>query len=188
MKVLILYYIMKICRPCCGVLSMTSQDHAISSGKTEKSSDVFGGDLKYLTNVESPGDKFASGYETTVDITFEKFKEVASNKWNDCDFSDIPENWIKDISRTEGGMVKEINIASHKAKGIEIREMFGLRSSDFYVDCDKDGGKFIFKVLGYGHGVGMSQCGAQYMAKQGADYKKILEWYYPNTAVVSLNK
>lgn len=162
--------------------------HAISSGKTEKSSDVFGGDLKYLTNVESPGDKFASGYETTVDITFEKFKEVASNKWNDCDFSDIPENWIKDISRTEGGMVKEINIASHKAKGIEIREMFGLRSSDFYVDCDKDGGKFIFKVLGYGHGVGMSQCGAQYMAKQGADYKKILEWYYPNTAVVSLNK
>lgn len=162
--------------------------HAISSGKTEKSSDVFGGELKYLTNVESPGDKLVSGYETLVDVQFEKFKEIVSAKWSDCNFSESSEYWIKDISRTEGGMVKEVNIASHKAKGTEIREMFGLRSSDFYVECDKENGKFIFKVYGYGHGVGMSQCGAQYMAQQGSDYKKILQWYYPGTEVVKMSK
>lgn len=162
--------------------------HAISSGKTEKSSDVFGGDLKYLTNVESPGDKFASGYETTVEISEEKFKELISKKWNDCNFDYNPENWIRDILRTDAGMVKEVSVASHKAKGTEIREIFGLRSSDFNVDYDKESKKFIFRVFGYGHGVGMSQCGAQYMAQQGSDYKKILEWYYPNTSVVQLNR
>lgn len=162
--------------------------HAISSGKTEKSADVFGGDLKYLTNVESPGDKLASGYETKVEVFAEKFKEIVSKKWNDCDFESEAQNWIKDIVRTDGGMVKEINIASHKAKGTEIREMFGLRSSDFTVKYDDENKKFIFDVFGYGHGVGMSQCGAQYMAKKGADYKKILEWYYPNTTVAHLKR
>lgn len=162
--------------------------HAISSGKTEKSSDVFGGDLKYLTNVESPGDKFASGYETTVEIPEEKFKELISKKWNDCNFDDNPENWIRNILRTDAGMVKEVSVASHKAKGTEIREILGLRSSDFNVDYDKESKKFVFRVFGYGHGVGMSQCGAQYMAQQGSDYKKILEWYYPNTSVVQMNR
>ena len=68
--------------------------------------------------------------------------------------------------------------------GDDIRSAFGLRSSDFtiaYAD-----GIFTFTVLGYGHGVGMSQTGAQFMAQQGSDYQEILAWYYPNTTLAPL--
>lgn len=160
--------------------------HAISSGKTEKSSDVFGGDLKYLTNVESPGDKLVAGYETHVEVTSNDFKNILTGQWNDCNFESNPSSWVGSLIRTEGGMVREINIGSHMAKGTEIRKMFALRSSDFDLNYNSDNDKFIFKVRGYGHGVGMSQYGAEYMAKQGADYKKILGWYYPNTTVAKL--
>ncbi len=162
--------------------------HAISSGKTEKSADVFGGDLKYLTNVESPGDKLVSGYETHVEVASNDFKNILAQQWSDCVFEGCPSSWIGGSKRTEGGMVKEITVCSHSAKGTEIRKMFALRSSDFDINYNSDSDKFVFTVRGYGHGVGMSQYGAQYMAKQGADYKKILQWYYPNTAVVKLKQ
>ena len=70
-------------------------------------------------------------------------------------------------------------------EGTEIRKIFSLRSSNFDVEYDSQKENFIFKVKGYGHGVGMSQTGAQYMAKQGADYQKILSWYYPNTSITN---
>jgi stage II sporulation protein D len=160
--------------------------HAISSGKTERSSDVFGGDLDYLVNVESPGDKLVSGYETHVEVTSGDFKNVLSQEWKDCVFDGGYFSWIGDLTRSQGGMVKEINICSHVAKGTEIRKMFALRSSNFDLKYDSNSDKFVFTVRGYGHGVGMSQYGAEYMAKEGADYKKILNWYYPNTTVAKL--
>lgn len=161
--------------------------HAISSGKTEKSEDVFGGNVKYLTNVESPGDKAAAGYETVSKVDTEKFKEILSSKYDDLRFDTSPEKWIGAPERTEGGMVKEIDICGKVLKGTEVRSMFALRSSDFDLWFDKNENKFVFKVRGYGHGVGMSQYGAQYMALEGNDYKKILSWYYPGTSVVKTN-
>ncbi len=162
--------------------------HAISSGETEKSEDVFGGDLNYLTNVESPGDKLAKGYESKAEVPLEIFKEKILKEYKECKFGDNPSDWIKDLSRTQGGMVKGITIGSYKTTGNQVRNMFDLRSADFEIFYDSQERKFIFTVYGYGHGVGMSQNGAQYMAKQGSNYKQILSWYYPNTSVVSLNK
>lgn len=160
--------------------------HAMSSGRTEKSKDVFGGDLKYLTNVESPGDKLAPGYETVIEISLENFKNTISHECNECNFSKDPKDWISNPIRSSGGMVKEINICSNSFKGSDLRRIFGLRSSDFDLIYSPDNEKFIFTVHGYGHGVGMSQHGAQYMAKQSADYKQILSWYYPNTSIINL--
>lgn len=156
--------------------------HAISSGKTEKCEDVFGKDLKYLTNVESPGDKLAQGYESTFEIEIEKFKKKISD-FKNINFEDEPSKWVKSISRTGGGMVKEIKIGDEIFKGQQIRNIFGLRSSDFEINYIKDKKTFLFNVKGYGHGVGMSQIGAQYMASHGYNYKKILSWYYPNTSI-----
>ena len=85
-------------------------------------------------------------------------------------------------------MVKEITICSEPFKGQQIRKIFGLRSSDFTVDFNSENEKIVFTVKGYGHGVGMSQSGAQYMAKQGASYQKILSWYYPGTSISKLKK
>lgn len=161
--------------------------HAISSGVTEKSADVFGGNVKYLTNVESPGDKVAAGYETTAKIDAEKFKEILSSKVSGLRFDAPYEKWVGETKRSEGGMVKEIDICGNTFKGTEIRSMFALRSSDFDLCFDGAENKFIFKVRGYGHGVGMSQYGAQYMALEGNDYKEILSWYYPGTTIEKIN-
>ena len=154
--------------------------HAISSGETEKCEDVFGGDLKYLTNVESPGDKLAKDYETTLEINLDDFKKALKNQEKDLSFEGEPPE------RTKGGMVKEINICSKNFKGTQIRKIFSLRSADFDLNYNQEKNAFIFTVKGYGHGVGMSQTGAQYMAKNGSNYKQILSWYYPNTSIFKL--
>ena len=78
-------------------------------------------------------------------------------------------------------MVKNMKIGSIDTNGIEIRNLFSLRSPNF--DLKYEDNKFKFTVRGYGHGVGMSQYGAEYMAKQGASYKEILLWYYPGTTI-----
>ncbi len=160
--------------------------HAISGGQTEKSSDVFGGELKYLTSVPSPGDLYAPNYKTSAEFSKEEFKSKLLNKWKDITLGENPEKWISGTNRTESGMVKFITIGSKEVKGTEIRELFNLRSADF--DINYTDNKFIFTVRGYGHGVGMSQYGAEYMAKQGADYKQILSWYYPNTTICNINE
>lgn len=158
--------------------------HAISSGRTEKSEDAFGGSVKYLTNVESPGDRAVTGYETTAKVDTERFKEALSSKFKDLQFNIPPEKWIGAPKRSDGGMVKEIDICGRAFQGTEIRSIFALRSSDFDLWFDGAENKFVFKVRGYGHGVGMSQYGAQHMALEGNDYKKILSWYYPGTSIV----
>lgn len=160
--------------------------HAISSGVTEKSKDVFGGELDYLKNVESPGDKLASGYESEVKISCDDFKSKIKLNNPDAILDSDPSSWVGKYEKTDGGMIKKINIGTVEFKGTEIRKIFGLRSSDFNIVYDAEGKNFIFKVYGYGHGVGMSQCGAQYMAKQGADYRQILLWYYPDTTIERL--
>ncbi len=157
--------------------------HAMSSGQTEKSKDVFGGEFSYLTSVSSPGDKEAKDYETSAEFSVEELKQILESAWSDCKFDENPNFWIRDIERTESGMVKSIVVCSHKTNGRELRSLFSLRSADFDVEYQND--KFVFKVRGYGHGVGMSQYGAQFMAKQGADYKKILKWYYPGTVLTN---
>ncbi len=160
--------------------------HAISSGETESSKDVFGGELKYLTNVESPGDKLTPGYETKVEVSAENFKEKILNNYDNITFQDDPSQWIKNPIRTQSGMIKQIEICSANIAGTEIRKIFSLRSSNFDVNYNPEERNFIFTVRGYGHGVGMSQTGAQYMAKQGANYKQILSWYYPTTSISKL--
>ena len=158
--------------------------HAMSSGKTEKSEDVFGGDLKYLKSVESPGDKLVSGYESTVEVNVENFKNNLNSINKNCKFEAEPDSWVKNITRTDAGMVKIINICGIDFKGLDIRKAFCLRSADFDISYNNDTGKFIFNVRGYGHGVGMSQQGARYMAKNGSTYKQILNWYYPGTEII----
>lgn len=160
--------------------------HAMSSGKTERSADVFGGDLKYLQSVESPGDKLAPGYESVAELSVENFKTNLNSINKNSIFDGEPNSWIQNITRTDAGMVKNINICGNDFKGSDVRKVFCLRSSDFDVNYDNENGKFIFTVRGYGHGVGMSQQGAQYMAKNGSTYKQILSWYYPGTEIVKI--
>lgn len=150
--------------------------HAVSGGATENCADVFGQEVPYLQAVASPGDLAAPGYlsECTVDEKDFKNKILAENK--NADLSNSPDKWIGKSEKTNSGTVKNIKIGGEDFSGAKIRELFGLRSANF--DVEYKDGNFEFTVRGYGHGVGMSQYGAEYMAQQGSDYKEILSWYY----------
>ena len=153
--------------------------HAISNGQTENATDVWGGEYPYLISVNSVGDKLSPAYNSEVKVTTEKFKEIMSK--NGAEFSDEPEKWVEKITNTDTGMVKKIIIGGKEFKGTEIRTLFGLKSSTFTVKYDNE--NFVFTVSGYGHGVGMSQYGADYMAHQGFKYDEILKHYYVGTKI-----
>ncbi len=157
--------------------------HAISSGKTEASADVWGGAYDYLIPVDSLGDISADGYLSNVSVTTEQIKAAAEKKWPDCDLSSSPEKWFGNIQRTPSGSVESILLGGIEVSGADIRTAFELRSSNF--DVTFQNGQFCFTVRGYGHGVGMSQNGAAYLASSGFSYMDILQHYYPGTSLFS---
>lgn len=159
---------------------ITAAFHAISNGQTENASDVWGGDYPYLISVTSDGDKLSPDYSSEVPVSADEFKDAVEKQGAVLD--EDASKWIEEIKRTPTGMVKEITIGGKAFKGTDIRSYFSLKSSTFNYTF-KDGG-FIFAVSGYGHGVGMSQYGADFMARQGFSYKEILAHYYPGTKLV----
>lgn len=154
---------------------------AISSGATEACADVFGGDVSYLVPVASPYDTSAPGYLSKKKISVKEFKRVIKDEFPKAKLGDNVKDWVGKAERTASGMVKKIEIGGVEISGTEIRSAFGLRSADFDIDIKDD--TVTFTVRGYGHGVGMSQYGANCMAQQGADYKEILQHYYPDTSI-----
>lgn len=161
---------------------ITAAYFAISSGQTENGADIWGGTYPYLTAVASPWDKYADDYKTTCTVTADDFRKKVLELLPKCKFSSHASGWITGINRTDSGSVKTIAIGNQTLDGIQVRNLFRLRSSNFTVEY-KDN-KFTFTVVGYGHGVGMSQNGAVAMAEQGSAYDEILAWYYPGTELV----
>ncbi|QEY34709.1 stage II sporulation protein D [Caproiciproducens galactitolivorans] len=159
--------------------------YAISSGNTETSEDIWGGKRKYLVAVASPGDVFASGYQTTATFSTAQFKAAVLKTAPKANLSGDPSTWVGNIQRTASGTIKNIQIGGVNIKGSDIRSAFALRSPNFSISYAN--GTFTFLVKGYGHGVGMSQVGANYMASQGASYQQILAWYYPTTTLTTLH-
>jgi len=91
------------------------------------------------------------------------------------------ENQISVVEKSKGGAVDKIKIGNKTFAGTEIRTIFGLNSANFEIVFN--GENLEFNVKGYGHGVGMSQWGAEGMAKDGSKYYEILSHYYSNTSI-----
>lgn len=155
--------------------------HSTSSGKTENSKDVWGGDRPYLVSVDSPGDAQSPKYKSEKEMTVEEFKKIASENIKGVDFS---KEFIGDTARSEAGGILTVSIGGISVKGTEFRKIYGLRSTN--VNVISDGEKVRFDVTGYGHGVGMSQYGANYLAAQGKNYKEILKTYYTGVEIVKM--
>lgn len=138
--------------------------YAMSNGYTESSLNVFNQDYEYLKVKESIWDK---NNENTITISKNQF----------CNYLKIDcENInINNIEKDESNRIKNIVINNKKYTGIEIRKLLNLRSTDFKIEIEDD---IKITTKGYGHGVGMSQYGANYMAKENYNYKEILEYYY----------
>lgn len=147
---------------------------AISSGKTENSADVWGGELSYLSAVASPGDVYARGYQTSAAFSAQ---ELADATGATLPAEGEEASWVQVLSRTASGAVTAVAIGDKTFTGGELRTALGLRSANFSVSYSA--GQWTFLVKGWGHGVGMSQAGADYMARRGFSFDEILAWYYP---------
>lgn len=150
--------------------------HAVSSGTTESAKNVWGKDYPYLQAVSSIGDKLANNYISSADLTAEQVCSKLSVNQNES------ANGFTDFTRTASGTVKTVKFGGKEFKGSQIREAFDLKSSNFEVAL-KDN-SYTFTVYGYGHGVGMSQNGANYMAQQGSSYEEILKHYYTGCQII----
>ena len=161
---------------------ITASFHASSGGcRTENSGDVWTSDLPYLVSVESPGEDKREGYNTVVTVSCDEFKQKINEKYPNAQLSDDRNGWFGDISYTQGNSVDKIKIGKADIRGTEMRSLFGLKSACFEISMLDD--RVTFNVHGSGHGVGMSQHGANIMAEGGKKYKEILTWYYRGTEI-----
>lgn len=159
--------------------------HSSSYLRTEDGGSV-GVSAPYLVSVDTPETAAAvSNLNTTVEVSPKDFKETVLGAFPAAKLDDAdPSAWVGAASLNAAGRVAEIRIGGTAVSGLALRQMFSLRSTDFTLAWDADGRNFVFRVSGYGHGVGMSQYGANLMAKGGADYTEILAHYYPETQLV----
>ena len=160
-----------------GELVKYPQFFSTSSGKTENCVDVFSEDVPYLKSTESPGEEIAPKFKTTISIDKSTLISTIKNNYKDSSLSykNLKDD-IKILSKTEGGAVKEIKLGKISISGVDFRNLFNINSANFTLDITKD--SVIINCIGYGHGVGMSQWGANVMAKEGKNYKDILKHYY----------
>lgn len=155
--------------------------HAISNGHTEASENVWGGSLPYLCGVDSAWDKFADGYEVTIQYSADQIRTALETLHITPD--DSPESWVGSTAWNKAGYVRTIECCGQPVSGADLRQALALRSACFAIAWR--GGQFVVTTRGYGHGVGLSQYGAKAMAEGGADWKDILEYYFPGTEVTS---
>ncbi len=156
--------------------------HASSGGATENSEDVYKNEISYLRGVESPD---AEGYEATVAYTHAEFAEKVNAKLGTDLHADSLADDLVILSHLGSGRVKSIRICEETFSGGKFRGAAGLPSAMFTFELTED--SIIFSVKGYGHGVGMSQSGANHYAKQGMDYRDILHHYYTDVDIEKID-
>ncbi|MEE0840094.1 MAG: stage II sporulation protein D [Acutalibacteraceae bacterium] len=149
---------------------------AISSGKTEDAKNVWGKEIPYLTPTESVGDLLCPDYLSTVSLSADEIRaKIPSIAQVDSSL------WFSSPTHSDSGTVLNMSFGETVLTGEEIRTALSLKSANFDVKFENDA--FVFTVRGYGHLVGMSQYGANYMALQGSKYDEILKWYYKGCTV-----
>lgn len=154
--------------------------HAICSGKTESAETIWGEKVPYLVSVKSNGDNLSPQYSTELVFDKEDFSKYAEKIEITDDINSL-KNIIKTTKTSKSGTVLKATIKDKEFTGEEIRKAFGLRSLVFTVKTTKTA--VTFNVTGYGHGVGMSQYGADFMARQGSSYEEILKHYYKGVEI-----
>ena len=155
--------------------------HSSSAGVTEESGAIWS-ELPYLKSVTSPETADSvPNYISTLTLADIDFRDTILYLKPEADMTGEADTWVSKIERNSSGRVQSATIGKVKFTGAEMRKLFSLRSTAF--ELKHADGQFTFTVTGYGHGVGMSQYGANTMAKAGSSYREILEHYYPGTTL-----
>lgn len=138
----------------------------------------------YLQTVQTSGEDGYTQYSSEVEISKEDFISKMKEKYSDFSINFQEENCIQILEYTSGGRIKTIKVGNHNLSGVEARTIFGLKSANFNMEISE---KIKFKVTGYGHGVGMSQTGADSLAKQGYKCEDIIKHFYTGVEVQNWN-
>ena len=154
---------------------VTALYHSSSGGRTENCEAVFAVALPYLVSVESAGEEDSPEYHSTVCFTKSEFNERINAAFPDAEMKE-PSTDVEVWQRTDSGRVSLIRLGGTVVSGQQLRNALSLKSTN--IEFDIEGDTVEISCLGFGHGVGMSQCGANAMAKEGADFETILKHYY----------
>ena len=156
--------------------------HSSSSGRTASAGDVWSGDLPYLVSVDSPeGEDSVPNYYSTVTYSAAEAKERLLSACPELKLTGTPDKWFGAVTENGSGRVETVSVCGRDVEGTAIRRIFSLRSACFTVSADS--ASVTFRVTGYGHGVGMSQYGANRLAKEGRTWQEILTWYYRGVTI-----
>ena len=160
--------------------------HANSGGTTELPVNVWGGsELPYLQVVQTAGEEGYTQYSSEVNLKNEELTNKLKTKYEDIQIDFNNNDDIKIIEYTDSNRVKTVKFGNHELSGVETRMLLGLKSTNFEIRKESDQIKFLVK--GYGHGVGMSQTGANTMAKQGNNYEEIINHFYIGIEIKDIN-
>ena len=160
--------------------------HSNSGGKTELASNVWigGKDFPYLQSVETSGEDGYTQYSSEVTISKKDLLEKLKQEYPDIQIKYEESESIKILDYTQSGRVKTVKFGNTEIAGTKVRSLFGLKSTNFSIKLEGD--NIIFSVKGYGHGVGMSQTGADSMAKTGNSYEMILKHFYTGVEITTI--
>lgn len=153
---------------------------ALSPGQTESAQTVFGDAIPYLQSASSDADTLSPDCVRSVVYSDEEFRALAE-QIEGVSLPDDTSEWISAFETTDSGFVKLIEMGGRELSGMRFREAFTLRSPVFTVSRTESG--FRVTTKGYGHLVGMSQYGAESMARSGADHVKILRHFYKDITI-----
>ena len=156
--------------------------HAASAGQTRAAGEVWLSDVPYLQPVASPeeGDTIPN-YYSRAEFTAEEFRNRVCAVVPEAKLTGSMSGWLREGSRDEAGSVVTLTVGGVEIKGSTLRGALGLRSACF--EWEVQGENIVFYVTGYGHGVGLSQYGANRMARDGATWQEILTHYYTGVSV-----
>jgi len=160
--------------------------HANSGGITESSLNIWGGiDYPYLKSVETAGEEGYTQYASEVVLSHQELLSKIQSKYEDCEINFEEQNCIQILEYTSSGRIKTIKLGNKEMAGTEARTLLGLKSTNFtFIITDEN---VTFTVIGYGHGVGMSQTGADVLAKSGSNYEEIIKHFYTDVEIIEVN-
>ena len=148
-----------------------------SSGETESAIDASLGDIPYLVSVESKGEEVSPKYTSKKEMALSDLVSAINSKYptSGVNTSNLSSK-LQVMERSEAGGVITLAVGNDEIKGSDFRVIAGLNSTNFTYSINEN--TIVFECKGYGHGVGMSQWGANVMAKEGKSYDEILKHYY----------
>ena len=159
--------------------------YAVSCGKTQTSENQWGENIPYLISVDSNHDAVSENFLKLKELSESEMFSILKSNYPSIHLNEEePENWFGDIIYFDTGYAKFVTVGGDLVPADQFRNMLNLPSTCFMIF--REDGKFSIATKGYGHGVGLSQFGANQLSQQGKDYRQILSHYYPGTSIENI--